>query len=173
MLQQTHDSGCHCFDCKILKPNRQFICPILLVQFNRHCERGGDNDEGLHGEGTFKRFILNLFFPKMSTEILYFFFLALRAPSRALASLASSPMFLKRTKRKIIKNNVCVQATSASVYFTACFLFCDDQLVYFPVCAIVVKDCRKLNNFKKENNITDLLKQKQKKKHQRNQLVSQ
>ena len=42
-------------------------------------------------------------------------------------------------------------------------MFCDDQLVYFPVCTIVVKDCRKLNNFKKENKITDLLKQKQKK----------
>ena len=36
MLQQTHDSECHCsFDCKILKPlHMQFISPILLVQFS-------------------------------------------------------------------------------------------------------------------------------------------
>ena len=38
-----------------------------------------------------------------------FFFLALCARSRALASLASPPMFSKRTKI-IKKNNACVQA---------------------------------------------------------------
>ena len=50
-------------------------------------------------------------FPKDVYWNSLFFFLALRAPSWA---LASSPMFLKRTKTKIQKN-VSVQATSASV----------------------------------------------------------
>ena len=101
MLQQTRDSACHC--CLIVKYlsqlHRQFISPIPLVQFNWYCERGGDNDEAL----TWTRDLINLFFPKDVYRRSLFFFLALRARSRALVLARSlrSPMFLKRTKRKI------------------------------------------------------------------------
>ena len=104
MLQQTHDSECHCsFDCKILKPlHMQFISPILLVQFNWYCELGGDNNEAL----IWGRDLINLFLPKDVYRRSLFLFLASSPRSRALSSLASSPMFLKRMKRNI-KQRLC------------------------------------------------------------------
>ena len=106
MLQETHDSKYHC--CLIVKYlsqlHKQFIPPIPLVQFNWYCERGGDNDEALtwgRGGGD----LIKLFSPKDVYRCSLFFFLALCARSLALASLASSPMFLKRTKRKMTIGN--------------------------------------------------------------------
>ena len=74
MLQQTRDSQLH----------KQFISPVPLVQFNWYCERGVENDEAL----TWGRDLINLFFPKDVYRRSLFFFLALRACSRVLASLA-------------------------------------------------------------------------------------
>ena len=99
MLQQTRDSECHC--CLIVKylsqlHVKQFISPIPLVQFNWYCERGGDNDEAL----TWGRDLINLLFPKDVYRHSLFFFLALRARSRVLASFASSPMVLRKERKE-------------------------------------------------------------------------
>ena len=96
MLQQTRDSKCHC--CLIVKYSsqlhKQFTSPIPLVQFNWYCERGGDNDKVL----TWGRDLINLFFPKDVYRRSLFFFLALHARSRTLASLAD--VFEKNEKKK-------------------------------------------------------------------------
>ena len=62
MLQQTRNSKCHrCLIVKYLSQlYKQFILSIPLVQFNWYCECGGDNNEAL----TWKRDLINLFFPK-------------------------------------------------------------------------------------------------------------
>ena len=94
MLQQTSDSACHC--CLIVKYlsqlHKQFISSIPLVQFNRYCEHGGDNDEAL----TWTRDLINLFFPKDVYRRSLFFFLALPARSHELADV-----FEKNEKKKI------------------------------------------------------------------------
>ena len=73
--------------------HEQFISPIPLVQFNWYCKRGGDNDDAL----TLGRDLMNLFFPKDVYRRSLLFFLA-----RSLRS----PMFSKRTKKKI-KQRLC------------------------------------------------------------------
>ena len=49
MLQQTHDSECHC--CLIVKYlsqlHKEVISPVPLVPFNWYYERGEENDEAL------------------------------------------------------------------------------------------------------------------------------
>ena len=96
MLQQTQDSKCHC--CLIVKYiisqlHKQFISPIPLVHFNWYCKHGGDNDEAL----TWGRDLINLFSPKDVYRRSLFFFLAVCAHSRALASLAD--VFEKNEKK--------------------------------------------------------------------------
>ena len=97
MPQQTRDSECHC--CLTVKHN---YTSNLYLLFHWYCERGGDSDESL----TWRRDLINLFSPKDVYRRALFFVLALCARSRAFASLASSPMFSKRTKRKI-KQRLC------------------------------------------------------------------
>ena len=85
MLQQTRDSACYCsLIVKYLSQlHKQFISPIPLVQFNWYREHGGDNDEAL----TWKRDLINLFFPKDVYRRSLFFFLALPARSYELAEV--------------------------------------------------------------------------------------
>ena len=95
--------------------HEQFKSSITLVKFNWYCESGGDNDKVL----TWGRELINLsdFFPKDVYRRSLFFFLAFRARSHSLslASLARSPMFSKRTKRKI-KQRLCTGYNSLSYY---------------------------------------------------------
>ena len=79
MLQQTHDTECHCcFIVKYLREShKQFIAPIPLVQYNWYCERGGDNDEALQ----WGRDLTNLFLAKDVYRRYLFFFISLRARS--------------------------------------------------------------------------------------------
>ena len=101
MLQQTHDSECHCYlIAKCLSQlHKQFISPISFVQFYWYCERRGDNEEVTQR----RDLIRNLFLPKDVYRRSLFFFLALRARSHALADV----QFSKRTKRKI-KQRLCI-----------------------------------------------------------------
>ena len=96
MLQQTHDSECHCYLIAkyllISQLHKQFISPIPFVQFNWYCERGGDDDEVTRG----RDLIRNLFVPKDVYRRSLFFFLAL-----------ADVQFSKRTKRKI-KQRLCI-----------------------------------------------------------------
>ena len=104
MPQQTRDSKCHFYLIvkHLSQLHKQIISPIPLVQFDWYCERGGDNDKAL----TWGRDLIYLFFPKDVYRRSLFFSLAFHARSRTLASLASSPMFSKRAKRKI-KQRLC------------------------------------------------------------------
>ena len=121
MLQQTHDSESQC--CLIVKYlsqlHKQFISPIPLVKFNWYCKCGGDNDEAL----TWGRDLINLFSPKDVYRRSLFFFLAVRAHSCALASLASSPMFLKRMKREI-KQRLCTGYPKCGTLFFPFYCQC-------------------------------------------------
>ena len=78
MPQQTRDSECHW--CLTVKYN---YTSNLYLLFHWYCERGGDNDESL----TWRRDLINLFSPKDVYRRALFFFLALRARSRALADV--------------------------------------------------------------------------------------
>ena len=100
MLQETHDSKCHC--CLIVKYlsqlHKQFIPPIPLVQFNWYCERGGDNDEALtwgRGGGGLNKTLV-------SQRCLQMFFIflsrALRSFSRASFARELADVFEKNEK---------------------------------------------------------------------------
>ena len=148
MLQQTHDSECHC--CLIVKYlsqlHKQFISPIPLVKFNWYCKCGGDNDETL----TCERDLINLFSPKDVYRCSLFFFLTHRTHSRALNCFAHkladvfkknkkknkttlrsflfySPMFSKRTKRKI-KQCLCIGYPKCGKFFFPFYCQCG------PIC---------------------------------------
>ena len=73
MLQETHDSECHC--CLIVKYliqlRKQFTFLIRLVQFNWYGKQVRGNDEALTWGGN----LINLFSPKDVYKRSLFFFL--------------------------------------------------------------------------------------------------
>ena len=119
MLQQTRPSKCRCcliFLKKLSYFHKEFLSPIPLVQFNWYCERGGDNDEVL----TWGRDLVDLFFPKDVYRRSLFFFIGLRARSRALADV------FKKRKENEKKNK------TTSLYKLIFFNSYEISYVYAP-----------------------------------------
>ena len=105
MLQQTHDSECHC--CLIVKYlsqlHKQVISPVPLVPFNWYYERREENDEAL----SWGRDFINLVCPKNVYRRYLLIFLSC-PPHSFSRTLFACRCFLKERKEKY--NNICLQA---------------------------------------------------------------